>query len=332
MTRGTSDSDAKGDGGWLKLLFLSGGTLLSFTVFGYAQEALTTTEYDGERFFFTSFLVLWQSVGNAALAALILCFTGSNTGLDGGVPTTDWLIVALGYLGAHKFGLISLKYIIFPLQVVVKSCKAIPVMFGEMIFANVRHSLSKKISVFLMCSGVVLFTLLGKKKGGSGGMSLDSDTVFGLGMVFLALVCDGLYGPYQNKIVDKYKPSAYHLMFNMNMWEAMFSLVICLTTGEIGNAYAFIKKHPSVCRELLQFGAAMGIGNMFIYNLQRDFGALVVTTTTTMRKLISVMFSVLWFGHSLAGSQWIAVGIVFLAPELSKRIASLVQPPPQKGK
>merc|ERR1719387_2043302 len=103
-----------------------------------------------------------------------------------------------------------------------------------MIFAKVRHSLSKKISVFLMCAGVVGFTLLGKKKGGSDSFSVDSKTLFGLGMVFLALICDGLYGPYQNKIVDKYKPSAYHLMFNMNMWEAMFSLVICLSTGEIG--------------------------------------------------------------------------------------------------
>lgn len=37
----------------------------------------------------------------------------------------------------------------------------------------------------------------------------------------LALLCDGVYGPYQNKIINSYKPSAYHLMFNMNFWEGM---------------------------------------------------------------------------------------------------------------
>ena len=42
-----------------------------------------------------------------------------------------------------------------------------------------------------------------------------------------------------------------------------------------------------------------------------------MTITTTLRKLISVVFSVLWFGHSLAPLQWAATGVVFLAPQLS---------------
>lgn len=46
-------------------------------------------------------------------------------------------------------------------------------------------------------------------------------------------------------------------------------------------------------------------------------GALTVTITTTMRKLISVLFSVIWFGHYMHPLQWICVLVVFLSPQIS---------------
>ena len=57
----------------------------------------------------------------------------------------------------------------------------------------------------------------------------------GIGMVVLALICDAIYGPYQDKIVNGAKarqakdkkapdpPSAYHLMFNMNFYQVRFA-------------------------------------------------------------------------------------------------------------
>ena len=66
------------------------------------------------------------------------------------------------------------------------------------------------------------------------------------------------------------------------------------------------------------------MASVFLFNLQRGFGALTVTLTTTVRKLISVVFSVLYFGHSLALLQWAATGVVFLATPLSTRVAKLL--------
>ena len=64
----------------------------------------------------------------------------------------------------------------------------------------------------------------------------------------------------------------------------------------------------------------MGIGNLFIYALQANYGALTVTTTTTLRKLLSVVFSVIIFGHHIMPVQWVAATCVFLAPQISKQI------------
>jgi hypothetical protein len=41
----------------------------------------------------------------------------------------------------------ALSYIPFPMQVVCKSCKTVPVMIGEKVFAKKQHSKAKTIEV-----------------------------------------------------------------------------------------------------------------------------------------------------------------------------------------
>jgi UDP-galactose transporter B1 len=66
----------------------------------------------------------------------------------------------------------------------------------------------------------------------------------------------------------------------------------------------------------------MALGNVFIYQMQREYGALAVAKTTTVRKLVSVSLSVLWFGHNLSLLQYAAIGTVFAAPLAEKQIDS----------
>uniref|UniRef100_A0A7S3WUS4 UDP-galactose transporter n=1 Tax=Strombidinopsis acuminata TaxID=141414 RepID=A0A7S3WUS4_9SPIT len=307
-----------------KLIFLMIGVWVTFTVFGWATEALTSTPYGDakEKFKFTWFLVLLQSVGNSLVAALVLLVTGAGS-LTGGVSAMDWIIAGGAYLGAHKFGLLSLHYIIFPMQVLVKSCKAIPVMFGEVIFeSTVKLTLAKCISVGMLCAGVVTFTMgKGSKKGEK--FELDDKMMIGLFFVLLALFCDGVYGPYQNRIKVKAKASGvslsgYHNMFNMNLWQGVLAAGFCAYSGEIPEVMAFATRNPAVLVDLAKFGVAMALGNVFIFQMQSSFGALTVTKTTTVRKLISVLFSVWYYGHSLMPLQWAGVAMVFLSEPIAK--------------
>ena len=53
------------------------------------------------------------------------------------------------------------------------------------------------------------------------------------------------------------------------------------------------------------------------------FGSLLLVTVTVTRKMLTMIISVLWFGHSLSSMQWLGVGLVFggvgIEAELSKR-------------
>ena len=156
----------------------------------------------------------------------------------------------------------------------------------------------------------------------------DEDVVL-LGM---ALCCDGLYGPYQNYLKKKHKDmKGLHLMLNVNLWEGQLAAAI-LTFGylhsdggpcELRDALDFVSRHPEVVPKLGVVMVTMAIGCLFIFNMQMGHGALTVTLTTTVRKLISILFSVLWFGHAMAPVQWVAVMIVFTARPMGGFLAGL---------
>eukprot|EP00756_Hemistasia_phaeocysticola_P032226 Hpha_TRINITY_DN16398_c1_g1::TRINITY_DN16398_c1_g1_i1::g.62828::m.62828/K15275/SLC35B1; solute carrier family 35 (UDP-galactose transporter), member B1 len=319
----------------LKLWCLVVGVWVTFTAFGWATEALTQTEFgeQKERFKFTWFLVLLQSMGNAAVAAVMLTVgNGGRPNFTAGVPIRDWIIVAAAYLGAHKFGLLSLMYIVYPLQVLVKSCKAVPVMFGEVLFGTASLSLGKVLSVAVLCAGVVVFTL-GKdtksiREGTNAEVHLDEKTVIGLSLAGFALVCDGIYGPYQNRIkkqaiADGRKVNSYHLMYNMNLYQGLLALGFILYTNELPAVVDFVKRNPEVLKPIVNFAAAMALGNIFVFQLQADFGSLVVTKTTTVRKVITILFSVYYFNHTIHPGQWLGILLVF-ASEPVKMLADWV--------
>lgn len=297
----------------------------SFTIFGYAQEALTRGTYDGERFTYPTALIVIQAFCNVVCSSIVLFITKPENKFSAGAKPQDWLIVSSAYLGAHECGYLALSYIPFPLQVVCKSCKAVPVLIGETVIAKKSHSLSKKLQVLLMVIGVVVFTLSGSpKKGGHDDWSLTPAFCTGLVLVFGALVCDGIYGPYQNTIIQKYGANNFQLMFNMNLYELVLALVLCGITGELSGALAFIIKHPDILQPLAYFGITITIGSVFIFTMQERYHALAVTLTTTLRKLVSVVFSVFWFGHTLTRNQWSAAILVFLAQPIAQYTCQLV--------
>ena len=53
------------------------------------------------------------------------------------------------------------------------------------------------------------------------------------------------------------------------------------------------------------------------------FGSLLLVTVTVTRKMLTMLLSVIWFGHTLSTMQWLGVGLIFggigIEAELSKR-------------
>eukprot|EP00040_Diaphanoeca_grandis_P033177 m.202608 g.202608 ORF g.202608 m.202608 type:complete len:336 (+) comp32833_c4_seq1:39-1046(+) len=306
------------------------GVWISFILYGWALEGIKGGEFgdEKERFTSDSFIMLLQSSCNTLIAGTVLLATGTGSiakKLTAGVPQREWLFISLAYMGASRFGIEALSYISYPVQVLIKCCKPIPVLLGEVFLAGERHPPSKYLSIVLLVAGVSLFIFNKPGKAHAGDkpiFELTPESFFGLGLVFCALVCDGIYGPMQNTVKKKFAGlTAHHNMFSMNMIQFIMCTFPFITgSSNLSEVWDFTLRHPTVRPMLMWLALTMGLGNLFIYKLQNEFGALTVTTTTTLRKLASIMFSVFYFGHQMALLQWLAVVVVVTSGSVSKML------------
>jgi UDP-galactose transporter B1 len=74
---------------------------------------------------------------------------------------------------------------------------------------------------------------------------------------------------------------------------------------------SFLSRHPEVLKSVLGFAACGAIGQLFIFYTLSRFSSLLLVTVTVTRKMLTMLLSVFWFGHSLSAGQWLGISFVF---------------------
>lgn len=97
----------------------------------------------------------------------------------------------------------------------------------------------------------------------------------------------------------------------MNGWSTLFLAVPLLATGEAMEFVAFATKYPQMLGHLATLALAGALGQLFIFMMVSSYGALACSVVTTTRKFFTVLCSVVLFGNSLSGRQWIGTVLVF---------------------
>ena len=78
--------------------------------------------------------------------------------------------------------------------------------------------------------------------------------------------------------------------------KGLFAFVLMMQSGKLNGSLEFIGRHQEVQTLLLAHFITYTTGAMCIFELVSRFGALTATTVTTLRKLISIMASVVLYG------------------------------------
>lgn len=83
------------------------------------------------------------------------------------------------------------------------------------------------------------------------------------------------------------------------------------TETELFGALSFLSRHPEALKHVLGFAACGAVGQLFIFHTLSRFSSLLLVTVTVTRKMLTMLLSVFWFGHSLSGGQWLGISLVF---------------------
>ena len=333
--------------------FCVAGIYASFLLWGWLQERLTTKTYGeaAERFTFITFLNLVQysfacAVARGAIAAGLGEASAQAEGWALHGPVTR---IALTNTLGSLVGYASLEYISFPLHVLAKSCKLIPVMAMGFIVNGQRYSGLEITSVLSITLGLCLFM---SKPGGHDDDGERRSELIGVALVFANLSLDGVTNAMQDRLNHRHGPSPHELMWLLNLWSVLLLLpaaffVLPPPLAELADghglpavgggweAIAFLERQPEARWDMLLFCAAGAVGQNFIFISLKAYGSLVNVSITITRKFLTIFLSNLAFGHRLGALQWGGCVLVFggllarplLAPATPDALAA-----PTKGK
>lgn len=134
-----------------------------------------------------------------------------------------------------------------------------------------------------------------------------------LGLLFLcgSLLCDGLTGPRQDRLLAREKHlSSLLMMFITNACSIIWVGLAAAFTEGLRPVY-FLAVQPDAAGYLFAFAVCGSLGQLFIYQSLKHFGSLYTSLFTTIRKAASTLFSVYAFGHKLNEKQWAAFAAMF---------------------
>ncbi|KAL2271716.1 hypothetical protein VTJ83DRAFT_1087 [Remersonia thermophila] len=335
---------AKKNAGVVTLIIDVAGIYASFLTWAYLQEKLTTTTYTSpsssapERFKFPVFLLTIQSLF-AFLAGKLFSILTTPKGqpVPALIPHRDMLppllLVAFTNALAAPFGYAALAHIDYITYILAKSCKLLPVMALHITVFRKRYPLYKYLVVAAVTCGVAVFTLhSGSKKAHAKAPSHSGQTAWGMLLLGINLLFDGLTNSTQDYIFQTYRAytgpqmmAANNLLGSaitggylvLSPWLVRtplgewFGMDLAGGAGELKAALAFLARHPAVWRDVLGFALCGCVGQVFIFHTLSTFSSVLLVTVTVTRKMFTMILSVVAFGHRLSRMQWLGVALVF---------------------
>ena len=188
----------------------------------------------------------------------------------------------------------SLKYLDYSTRVVFKSSKVIPTMAFGVVVMRRRYSWQQYCAALLLVLGISLFTL------GDKDLS-PSFSFIGVGLISIALVCDGLTGNMEERLFfRKADPcSEAEVILYTSAFSLVGGLIVAAATGELGLAAQHSLDNPNTI-PLIVASACLGyVSVSFILALIQHFDATTAEIVKSLRKVLQVVMSFLVFHKSV---------------------------------
>jgi adenosine 3'-phospho 5'-phosphosulfate transporter B2 len=143
---------------FFKLVFSFFGLQISYLLWGLLQERIMTRTYADEKFSNSQFLVFVNRFLAMFIAYLSLkIFYPMKKLMSTGPPLFQYGIISYANCMSTWFQYESLLYISFPVQVIAKSVKTIPVMIVGKFVSGKTYPFRQYLLMLIMAGGIALF-------------------------------------------------------------------------------------------------------------------------------------------------------------------------------
>ncbi len=290
---------------YLWLAFCTVGMVSSLTLYGIALEYATS---GGRKLHEISFVFVVTTIYSITAWLCREYFEESHTDIS----KYQMLTLSCTSIASTITSVRSLRYVIYPVQVLFKSCKPVPVMIFGTILGK-KYPLRKYVNVIIITTGVALFmgggSSTSKKDADVGGGGLGTAMVGGL-LLTLSLCFDGATGAYEDKLMAVNNVEPFDLMFNIQLGKAFISFVALVVTNNLGNFVATVHDGGWM---LVLLGLTGALGQVFVFVTISKFGALNSALIGLVRKILSLVLSFVLYGHTMNSFQTLGLTLSITA-------------------
>jgi UDP-galactose transporter B1 len=288
---------------WLVICFM--GIMASFVVYGLLLEYTTS---GGRQLHELSFLFITSLVYTLTAAAGRYVRDETPTS----IPPARFAVLGLTSMGSTFCSVRSLRYVIYPIQVLAKSCKPVPVMLMGALMGK-QYPPRKYFNVCLIVVGVGLF-MGGGDKSEKKHASADAEgeergsgqQIVGIMLLFISLCFDGGTGAYEDKLMSVHHVGPFDLMYNIQLGKTILAGVSLLILNQV---HVFLQMVSDMGFLLVALGLSGAMGQVFIFVTISKFGALTCSIIGLARKVTTLVASIYFYGHVLNATQLFGLAV-----------------------
>lgn len=235
---------------------------------------------------------------------------------------TSWRVAGLFallsalLLASLSMGTFALKWVSFPVKVVLKSSKLLPAMLMGVLLLRKRYSSTHYLAATLLCGGVVGVTFANEGMASSAPIDASSmQQTLGITLTLLAVCCDAVSPVIQEFLLRQASVPPPVLMVSTNGLALLGVSTAWLWNREWQQWNAAASQmggHDRFAAVLTAYGLCSYLGIAFLLLLISTWGSAIGVAVTTLRKVVTVVLSFVAFPKQL-NWQFAASGVAVLA-------------------
>jgi drug/metabolite transporter (DMT)-like permease len=202
----------------------------------------------------------------------------------------------------------------FPIVMAFKSCNILSILLVAILCTRVRDKQlnlgRKKLVVGIIISaGVFFFSYFDPEQKERSQQS----QWLGIFLLFVSLMADGFLPDFQAEIKAEFKPQPTEMMEHINKWVAIISLTSMIASLTAKNAFIYMLYHPMFMMHLMSLSILSALGQFVVYTMIKLFKQHIVPFMITVRKILTVAISIVYYQHRTSSVQLLGMLLVVTA-------------------
>ncbi|KAG0718995.1 UDP-xylose and UDP-N-acetylglucosamine transporter [Chionoecetes opilio] len=279
-----------------------------------------------------------------------LLFTSRLATKHNVVPIREYLVLVVLFFVVNVSNNLAFAFnISMPLHMIFRSGGLIANMVMGVVVAGRRYSPAKCLSVAMITLGTLLCTLasahtwekgvVGGGGGEAGGGDLTSLVTWlgGIALLTFALFLSARMGLFQECLYARYGKHPWEALFYIHALSLPGFLVTAPSILKHGSKFSastplpglatvpLVAPVPRLWLFLLANTLTQFVCISSVFRLTSECSSLTVTLVLTLRKFLSLLFSIVYFRHPFTPLHWLGTALVFAGTLLFAQVLDMLR-------